>query len=119
VKYILNPENQEKFLLEFTSNIDSDNEEIKNLCHGCYYYEFEVHVNSYFLSKSILRTIRRDKKYSIDLSMLFKLLEETSLCIEQIDSDFIQFLLSGHSKEQQELDMELLQVLENYVRRHE
>jgi hypothetical protein len=51
--------------------------------------------------------------------MLFKLLEETSLCIEQIDSDFIQFLLSGHSKEQQELDMELLQVLENYVRRHE
>lgn len=113
--YVLDRENLDKYIEYALTNKPSDNKELNLISENSGNYLCEAHSNSYFLAKNIHQKVNRGDNLSNYIPSVYNIMNEKNFFLEEIDSNFINFILRHYSNTEIELDMQLGELHEDYL----
>lgn len=113
--YVLDRDSLNTFLDCILGVASSENPEVNSLIEECTYHTSAIYSNNYFFSKNIQRKIKKNEYIDEYLNNVYELQNEKAFILEELDSRFINFLISHTSNINVDLDTHLKEIQEDFI----
>jgi hypothetical protein len=118
VNYVLDRLMLDEFLDDILNFRKSLLPEISILVSECNYFSSEVHSNNYFLSKNIQKKNNNNNYPNRYLQNVYELQNQNSFYLEELNNNFIDFLITHTSNLEIDLDTHLQEIQDDFINSH-
>jgi hypothetical protein len=105
----------DEFLDDILGLRKSPNSEILSLINECNHFSSEIHSNNYIFSKNIQKKIKNGIYSEKYLQDVYKLQDESSFFLEELNNNFIDFLITHTSNQAIDLDTHLQEIQDDFI----